>query len=119
MSIAICDCEITSEEFHQEINGGGANTVTAISDCDITSEGGKSHRRRVLLIGGGFNASEEGSFDRRRFLTKFQVNLVIPKNNTYGYISTKGGDMYLWGVFIIFLIWGGKIRRDLYNKVRN
>ena len=43
-----------------------------------------------------------------RVLTNFQVNLVIPKSNIYGYISTKGRDMYIWGVFIIFLIWGGE-----------
>ena len=56
---------------------------------------------------------------RKRNLTKFQVNLVIPKSNIYGYISTKGGDMYIKGTFIIFLIWGGEIRRDLHNRVRN
>jgi len=41
------------------------------------------------------------------------------QSNIYGYISTKGRDMYIKGIFIIFLIWGGKLRRDLYNKVRN
>jgi len=43
-----------------------------------------------------------------RVLTKFQVNLVIPKNNTYGYISTKRRGYVFMGFFIIFLVWGGK-----------
>jgi len=30
-----------------------------------------------------------------RVLTKFQVNLVIPKNNTYGYISTKRAGIWI------------------------
>lgn len=54
-----------------------------------------------------------------RVLTKFQVKLVIPKAFTYCYISTKGGDMYINGIFIIFLIWGVEIRSDLHNIVRN
>jgi len=29
--------------------------------------------------------------DRRRVVTKFQINLVIPEKHTYGYISTKVG----------------------------
>ena len=62
-------------------------------------------RRKVCEIEGGslrseegFNASKGVQSHWKRVLTKFQVNLVIPKNNTYGYISTKGGDMYLWGI---------------------
>jgi len=37
----------------------------------------------------------------------------------YGYISTKGRGYVFMGVFIIFLIRGGEIRRDLHNRVRN
>ena len=70
------------------------------------------HWKGSNYIGGGF-------YEVIRVLTKFQVNLLIPKSNIYGYISTKGRNMYIWGFFNIFLIWGGEIRRDLYNKVRN
>lgn len=34
-----------------------------------------------------------------RVLTMFQLNIVIPKRNIYGYISIEGGDMYIWGFF--------------------
>jgi len=34
--------------------------------------------------------------------------LEIPKEHTYGYISTKVGIHIYMGIFIIFLIWGGK-----------
>jgi len=56
----------------------------------------------------GSNCIGRGFYEVIRVLTKFQLNLVIRKNNIYGYISTKGGDMYLWGFFNIFLIWGGE-----------
>lgn len=65
----------------------------------VGSEEGSFDRRRVILIGRGFLRSEEGFMHRRRVLTKFQVNLVIPKNNTYGYISTKRQGYVFMGVF--------------------
>jgi len=65
MKIAICDCEIALEDFKRETNKGGANTATAISDCDIASEGVRMHRRRVNWIRGRFMRSDEGSMHRR------------------------------------------------------
>jgi len=44
----------------------------------------------------------------RRVLTKLQINLVIPEKHTYGYISTKAGIHTYMGIFITFLIRGGK-----------
>ena len=39
------------------------------------------HRKGSNCNGGGF-------YEVIRAITKFQVNLVIPKSNIYGYIST-------------------------------
>lgn len=41
-------------------------------------------------------------------LNKFQINLLIPKEHTYGYISTRAGIHIYMGIFIIFFIRGGK-----------
>jgi len=49
-----------------------------------------------------------GQMDAGRVLNKFQINLVIPKEHNYGYISTKVGIHIYMGIFIIFLIRGGK-----------
>ena len=49
-----------------------------------------------------------GQMDVGRVLNKFQINLVIPKEHTYGYISTKAAIHIYMGIFIIFLIRGGK-----------
>jgi len=49
-----------------------------------------------------------GRKDSGRVLTKFQINLVIPRKHTYGYISTKARIHIYMGIFIIFLIRGGK-----------
>ena len=57
--IAICDFEIASEGCHQGNHRMGPTLVIAISDCDITSKGGISHRRKVNLIGRGFIRSEK------------------------------------------------------------
>jgi len=55
--------------------------------------------------------SEEGQIQRYhiggrkkdlgRVLTKFRVNLVIPEEHSYGYVSAKGGDTYIMGIFNI------------------
>jgi len=42
---------------------------------------------------------------KKRVLTKFQENLVIPKH-TYGYFSTKGRGYVNNGVLIHFLLRG-------------
>jgi len=47
--------------------------------------------------------------DPGRVLNKFKINLVIPKEHTYGYISTKAGIHIYMGIFIIFLIRGGML----------
>ena len=48
------------------------------------------HQREVLMHRKGSNYIGRGFYEVIRVLTKFQVNLVIPKSNTYGYISTRG-----------------------------
>ena len=68
MNIAICDCEIASEDFNRETNRGDINTATVNSDCDIASEGVQSDRRKINEIGGGFLRSEEGFMHQRRVL---------------------------------------------------
>ena len=69
---------------------------------------GKQHRGPTLAtsdlryrVGGGPIASEGVQSHRKRVLTKFQVNLVIPEEHSYGYISTKGRDTYIYGDFNI------------------
>lgn len=55
----------------------------------------------------GFNASEGVQLYRRRVLTKFQVNLVIPKALLMVIFQPKVGICKYWGFLIIFLIRGG------------
>jgi len=43
-----------------------------------------------------------GKMHRRRVLTKFQINLVIPKKHTYGYISTKARIHIYMGILLYF-----------------
>jgi len=69
-----------------------------ITTCDIASKGVKMERYQI----GG---SEK---DSGRVLTKFQVNLVIPEETYLWLYFNQGGDMYILGLFIIFLIRGGK-----------
>ena len=110
--LAIWDCDITSEGgIGENKNRGGL--VNATATCDITLEGVKWNRRRANRIGGGSNAvisdwrRENGAM---RVLTKFQVNLVIPNKTHLCLYFNQGGDTYIYGDFIIFLIWGGKIK---------
>ena len=52
------------------------------------------HRKGSNCIGRGFLLSSS--------------KLSNSQSTIYGYISTKGGDMYIKGIFTIFLIWGWK-----------
>jgi len=54
--------------------------------------------------------------DARRVLTKFQINLVIPKKHVYVYISTGAVIYLILGIFINNT--GKGIKGDLYNRVK-
>ena len=86
------DCDIVSEGCHRgnEYRGG---PKLAIATRDIASEGGV----KWCDIG-----SEEAKMHRMRVLTKFQINLVIPIKQTYGYISTKAGILIYMGFLLYF-----------------
>lgn len=87
----IFDCDIASEGFHRG-NKTEGKVNTAIATCDIVSEG-----VQCSDIG-----SEEAKMHRRRVLTKFQINLVIPKKHSYGYILTKEGIHIYMGFLLYF-----------------
>ena len=62
----------------------------------------QSDRREANAIGGRLNALEGVQLHGKRALTKFQVNLVIPKAIFMVISQPKGGDMYLWGFLSYF-----------------
>ena len=95
-------------------NHRGGQHLTATSDCDIASEGGPIgsrecfyDRRRASLIGEGKIRSEEGFYTLEEgfnasegVLTKFQVNLVIPKALFIVIFQPKEG-ICIYGGFLI------------------
>jgi len=73
----------------KQIEGGQhLRFLIAISHRGM-SNGAISDQRRVLGV----------ISDRRRVLTKFQINLVIPKKQYLWLYFSQGKDMYLYGDF--------------------
>jgi len=77
VNTAICDCDIASEDSIRETKQRGRSILRLAIAI--------SHRRR----------SNGAISDRRRVLTKFQINLVIPKKQYLWLYFKQGGDMYL------------------------
>jgi len=90
-------------------------------------------RGRIIEIGRGQIRLKEGSqciergpitleYDLKKQIRAFmhrKGSNSMERGPIYGYISTKGWGYVFMGIFTIFLVWGGEIRRDLHNRVRN
>ena len=70
----------------------------------------------MLCIGMSPNALEDGLRGKMRVLTKFQVNLVIPKGYLWLFFNQREGYVFR-GILYIFKIGGGEINRDLHSRV--